>query len=278
MESFLETLRLELERQLNFLHLEISEPVQYSEEAILVLIPLLEKLKTWGIKYKFGTKSEEIAFFRNVKPQFTYKLIYYNAIFNIESNKPFPQKLVHKYYRSELAKLKLFFIENAEFYKYYRRGSQYLDNKYFVRGQYDLRLTLDSFYFQADNRFSTSHDYKVAEILAYEELQFYLETQIDKICDKRHLTIKPEKSLKWTGSKVAIIELLYALHTERVFNNGAADLKDVVSFFSKSFDIDLTQFHRTFFEISSRKSDRTKFLNNLSENLTRRMDRADQVK
>jgi len=37
--------------------------------------------------------------------------------------------------------------------------------------------------------------------------------------------------LNWTGSKVALIELLYALHSEGVFNNGAADLKDLVEYF-----------------------------------------------
>ena len=39
----------------------------------------------------------------------------------------------------------------------------------------------------------------------------------------------------WTGSKVALIELLYALHSEKVFNNGTSDLKDIAEYFEKIF-------------------------------------------
>ena len=42
---------------------------------------------------------------------------------------------------------------------------------------------------------------------------------------------KPNVKLTWTGSKVALIELIYALHTEGVFNNGAADLKNIAEYF-----------------------------------------------
>jgi hypothetical protein len=73
-----------------------------------------------------------------------------------------------------------------------------------------------------------------------------------------------------------LIELIYALHTEGVFNNGTSGLKEVTTFFESAFNIDLGQFNRVFLEIRNRKCDRTKFLNTLKNKLIIRMDDADE--
>ena len=279
MKAYTKILLPELERQLQLIHAETPEPIIYSEKAIKVLITILEELKTKFATHNFQSKSEEIDFFKFVKPQFTYRLIYYNEIFTIESNKPYgSEKTLRKFFNNELDKLKDFFDENLDFYKYYRTGSTHLDKKYFMRGKHDIRLTLDSFYFQADHRFTTSHDYKVARIMANDLIQVYLENELGKIRRKNPEQVSSLKGLqKWTGSKVSLIELIYALHSEGVFNNGASELKDLADFFESAFEIDLGQYHRTFLDIRSRKSERTKFLNTLREKLLNRMDDADEV-
>ena len=135
---------------------------------------------------------------------FAGRLIYYNEIYNIETNKPYgSKKTLRKYYNTELLKLKTFFDENQEFYRYYRTNNRCLDKKYFIRGKYDIKLTLDSFYFQADQRFSTSHDYKLAKILANDLIKNYLESEIAKIehnSDQLQPTILPSKKQKWPNS------------------------------------------------------------------------------
>jgi hypothetical protein len=278
MKLFSESLMSEVNIQLKNIHSETEEPILYAEHAIKILIQAFEKLKTEFLKYTFKNKAEEINFFREIKPQLAAKLIYYNEIYNIETGKPFgTKKTIRKHYNTELIKLLAFFKENAEFYKYFKTGNQSLDNKYFIRGKHDLRHTLDSFYFQADQRFSTSHDYKVARILANDKIKTYLENEISKLEKKpNNVRTTNTKTQKWTGSKVALIELIYALHTEGVFNNGTSELKEVTSFFESAFNVDLGQFNRTFLEIRSRKSERTKFLNTLKEKLILRMDDADE--
>lgn len=278
MKKFSESLISELEAQLKLIHSEFDDPIEYSEQAIKVLIAFLEKLKTFFMKHPLESKLEEITFFRDIKPQFASRLIYYNEIYNIATNRPFgTKKVLRKYYAVELKKLKSYFDENTEFYKYYRAGSRYLDNKYFIRGRHDIRLTLDSFYFQADNRFSTSHDYKVARILANDLIKKFLEREMEALDGNKIIASTVSgKKIKWTGSKVALIELIYALHSESVFNKGNADLKETIRHFESMFDIDLGQFNRTFLEIRERKSDRTKFLNSLTNTLILRMDDADE--
>ena len=281
MKNYSQTLLLELNRQLELVHAEHEEPIKYAEQAIKILISTLEQLKTFFIKYEFPGKDDEIDFFKHVKPQFDYKLIYYNEIYNIETNTPYGgEKILRKFYNMELEKLKMYFDENLEFYRYYRTGNTCLDKKYFLRGKHDIRLTLDSFYFQADHRFTTSHDFKVAKIMANDLIQVFLEGEIHKL-EKRAIPISVSdmnaNKQKWTGSKVALVELIYALHAEGVFNNGASDLKDVAEFFESALNVELGQFHRVFLEMRLRKSDRTKFLNSLRETLVRRMDEVDEV-
>lgn len=278
MTDFATQLLENLEAQLNEIGVE-NDLIKAAENSIKATIIILEKLKTHFVRHEFENKVDEITFFKFVKPQFVSKLIYHNEVYNIESNRPFGgSKYLRKYFSSELSKLKCYFNENMEFYKYYRTGSVYLDKKYFVRGRYDIKLTLDSSYFQADNRFTTSHDFKVAKILANDLLQVYLEKELLKLDNKPvPYSISEKQVQKWTGSKVALIELIYALHAEGVFNNGTTDLKETAKFFEETFEIDLGQFHRTFFEIRARKSERTKFLNSLRDTLVRRMDEVDEI-
>jgi len=48
----------------------------------------------------------------------------------------------------------------------------------FVRGNHDIKLWLDTYYLQADQTFCTSHDYKVAKIMANDLIQVYIEDQL----------------------------------------------------------------------------------------------------
>ena len=47
---------------------------------------------------------------------------------------------------------------------------------------------------------------------------------------------KPNVKMTWTGSKVGLTELLFALHYQGAFNNGAADLKEVAEYLEYVFE------------------------------------------
>jgi len=262
------------------INLEEDNILKKSELSFQTALNAINDLRESILRNMFESQSVEIDFFKDIKPRFISKLIYHLSVFNIETNKPNGGiKVKRKYYQNELEKLKRYFDNNLEFYRYYRTHSNYLDHKYFVRGKQDIRLTLDSFFFETDPNFSTSHDFKVSNILANDLLNVYLEDKLNKL-DMRDVNngksqVEPKVKLAWTDSKVALIELMYALHAKGVFNNGAADLKEIAAFFEDLFDADLGQYHRTFLEIRIRKTGRTKFLDSLRDSLTRRMDEAD---
>lgn len=270
-----------LNEQLNFIDLEIDNQIKKCEKAVDIILKSINAVKKIISKNTFKSDSEEVLFFKEIKPQFTSKLIYHNMIYKIEMKRPNGgNRILKKYYHNELLKLKSFFDNELEFYQYYRSGSTYLDYKYFQRGKFDIKLALDNYYFEADTTFSTSHDFKVAQILANDLIQLYLENQLIMIENKdssEKSQRKPNIKLMWTAPKVSLIELLYALHSEGIFNNGAADLKDIAEYFEYIFEIDLGQYRRAFLEIRARKSDKTKFISKLNEALLNRMENSDDI-
>lgn len=269
-----------LTEQLNFIDLEIDDTVLKCEKSVEVTITTIQKVKKEILRVGFKSVSEEIHFFKEIKPQFTSKRIYYNSVYRIETKKPSGStRILKKYYNNELEKLKRYFDDNLDFYKYYRTKSTYLDYKYFVRGSFDVKQSLDNFYYETDLNFSTSHDFKIAKIIANDLLQLYLEDCIKLLDRKSNKLItqrNPNAKLIWTGSKIALTELLYALQTEGVFNNGSADLKIIAEFFEDNFSLELGQYRRNFLEIRARKENRTKFLDTLKTNLLKRMDDTDE--
>ena len=271
----------ELTEQLSFINLEMDDPIAKSEKSVELTLKAIDNLKKQFLKNKSISNENEIDFFKNIKPKFASLYIYHNAIFKIETKMPHGgERITKKYLNKELKKLKRYFDNNLDFYNYHRTGSTYLDYKYFIRGGHDVKLRLDSFYFEADHSFSTSHDFKVAKILAHDLVQVYIETKILKMGKKEHKEksqLEPKGKIIWTGSKVSLTEIIYAFHTKGVFNNGAAELKEIASYFEEIFHIDLGQYRRTFLEIRDRKSDKTKFINALEKELLKRMEETDET-
>ena len=274
-------LLFELTEQLNFISLEIDDPITKSEKSLEITLIVISNLKKQFLKDKKISVDSEIDFFKNIKPKFTSLSIYHNAIFKIETKMPHGgDRITKKYLNKELKKLKRYFDNNLDFYNYHRTGSSFLDFKYFVRGSQDVKLRLDSFFFEVDHSFSTSHDFKVAKILAHDLVQVYIETKLLKMENKDYKEksqLEPKGKIIWTGSKVSLTEIMYAFHTKGVFNNGAAELKEIASYFEEMFHIDLGQYRRTFLEIRDRKSDKTKFINALEEELLKRMEETDET-
>ena len=274
-------LLFELTEQLNFISLEIDNPITKSEKSLEITLIVISNLKKQFLKDKIISVDSEIDFFKNIKPKFTSLSIYHNAIFKIETKMPHGgDRITKKYLNKELKKLKRYFDNNLDFYNYHRTGSSFLDFKYFVRGSQDIKLRLDSFFFEVDHSFSTSHDFKVAKILAHDLVQVYIETKLLKMESKDYKEKsqhEPKGKIIWTGSKVALTEIMYAFHTKGVFNNGAAELKEIASYFEEMFHIDLGQYRRTFLEIRDRKFDKTKFINALEVELLKRMEETDET-
>ena len=267
-----ETISTKLEKEIEELTISSINSLDTCALIINVILWCLDELKKVVLEKGFKDVSEEIHFFKYQKPVIVFKLIYYNAIYKIETKKPYGEKQIKKFLNKELIKLKRFFDNNIDFYNYYRSNNSFLDESLFIRGKHDIRLWLDTFYFEADHSFCTSHDYKVAKIIANDQIQVYFEDQLN--CN--HNKLSDNASLKWSASKTALTELIYALYSHGVFNNGNTDIKLIAKTFENAFNIDLGDFYYTYMELKSRKMNRTKFLDSLCEALIKKMDEQDE--
>ena len=144
----------DLEDKLRMIDLEEDNILKKSEQSFQTALQEINQLRDDLKGDRLPSQIDEICFFKEIKPKFVSKLIYHLSVFNIETNKPNGGiKVKRKYYQNELDKLKRYFDNNLEFYRYYRTHSNYLDHKYFVRGKQDIRLTLDSFFFRDRSKF-----------------------------------------------------------------------------------------------------------------------------
>lgn len=263
------------EKELNTIQVEVDDMLKQSETAIRLCLSTIDKIRESLLKYGCKDEKEEIFFFKHIKPQFVSKLIYFVNVYNIETHRPNGLvKIRKKYFQLELGKIKNYFDDNLDFYRYYRTGSTYLDHKYFVRRKHDIRLNLDAYVYEIDPNFSTTHDFKISTILANDLLQVYLENELTKIDfqpAKKESDLSHKNTLHWTASKVSLIELMYALHQSGTFNHGQADIKAIATHFENTFNIDLGNYYRTYLELKIRQ-DRTKFLDTLRENFIRKIE------
>ena len=83
------------------------------------------------------------------------------------------------------------------------------------------------------------------------------------------------KVLRWTGTKRALVELIYALDACGCLNKGTVDIKEIVAYFEYVFDIDLGDFYHTYMELKAKTKDRTGFLSTLKDRLLLRMREQD---
>ncbi len=88
MNAKINQLLANINEQINFIDLEIDNPIIKCEKAIEVILASIANLKKVVLKSNFKSEQEEIHFFKDIKTQFTSRLIYYNAVYNIKMKKP----------------------------------------------------------------------------------------------------------------------------------------------------------------------------------------------
>ena len=87
------------------------------------------------------------------------------------------------------------------------------------------------------------------------------------------MNIQFNSNLHWTAKKIDLIELIYALHESKVFDNGQADIKEITHVFEKAFQIELEDnIYGNFNAIKKRKTDQTRFLSHLQKLLETKIE------
>ncbi len=122
-----------------------------------------------------------------------------------------------------------------------------------------------------------------------DHLVHYVEIEIECTRFRRIESGKPVKLniykgtlLTWTGSKRALLELIYALFLTMSINNGKISIKELVGFFSHTFNISLPGYHSAVKKMTGRIAEevhvksRAFFLNELILALNHKLECLDE--
>lgn len=230
----------------------------------------------------FPDSKSEIHFFKADKPFVLGYLKYFVKLHAYMMEKPTAdlnkQRLfIHK----RLEKLEDCKKKQLIFWNYYKHQEDSLDHIYFIRGNNDLDIVNDSSRHFSDPEFSTSHDNLVGKFIAYDLLvNFYndellLLKKIESGSTIEEVSPAILNNLSWTASKTDLIEIIYALQASGAIRNGQAEISKMANVCSTLFDMDLGNIYKTYAEIKSRETDKTKFLDKLKTSLETRMSYED---
>jgi len=244
-----------------------------TSDAVRICKKAMAKLKKYVLSYAFQSTADEIRFFKEVKPLFYSKYIYFISVHNYQMQKPAGSENIQQdYIQMHLAELKTFFDHNRAFYAYYRSGMTQMDEIYYTRGGFDVHAELEDF--EEDEQYSTSHDYKLSKLIANEKYQEYLNKELSKmtagVTDLDNLI--PFRRAQWTGGQTDAVELIYALKSSGAVNNGNIDIAELVSIFEFVFQFEVKEYYHKFTDITRRKKDMTVFINKLRDGLLRWID------
>lgn len=215
LESYCIELLEQIEHKLLDLRLDHPKPVQWSQHAIPYLEKCLDKLHKAMMKLPFQKRSEEIYFFKKIKPTITAQLIFMCEVHNKEVFRPGNPAEEKDYLADEVDKINAFFQDHESLYGYYKDGLDTLDIKFFVRNVEDrfsfrdLPIEIDPVFFYGQKEFSTGFDYLFAQFRAYELLRDHLENELEALLMVGDEV--PPEEIKFTGSEADFVQFVELL-------------------------------------------------------------------
>lgn len=267
-----------LEVSLEQLELERLMIYNRAEKGISLCRNSIHLMRERVLKYGFKNDQEECEFFKTVKPVLVGYLIHFINLVYIERHRPIGCcKEKHNFYIEQISSLRAYFIEERELYEYYIRGLAHRDMEFFYRNILTTDWYCNSITAMVDANFSTAKDMILAQIIGNTYTINYLKRKLVRKKKKPVPNIKNANvsGLKWTGSKVDLVELVYALQASGMINYGNAGIKELAKGVEKFFSIEVGDYYRIFLEIRSRKNSQYKLLDRLKSSLQNKIIEAD---
>lgn len=261
----------ELENDLKQIAAVSGHPLNTANLSIRRCRAALVELKQMVLARGFPDKPSEIRFFKEIKPQVCSKLIYYQAVFGMESIRPgLDHESLKKYFQRQQKRILKYMKKNSGNVQYYRCGHRYLDEKYFLRYNEEIPLEVKDSLSLLDGDFFTWHDQTFSNIMANELLIEYIKNEMEKPGHPARDNF-PKPHLSWTGNKIDLYEMIYSIYFAGSVNNGKVTIKNLVQAFEWLFDTELQRgIYKTQDELVKR-ADPVKYLSQLVDTLRRRI-------
>ena len=253
---------------------EVSENLpEQMEFAIGHCKVALDQMRKLVIKEGFPDQASQIRFFKEVKPRVYSKLLYYQAVFDLESTRQkVDKKNLRRYFHQELKKILKFMKKNRIRVQYYRCGHTHLDEKYFTRKNKEIPLELQDCQSLIDEDFFSWRDHTFSMIMANEMLIEYITKEIEKTgIPESNPETRAKSALTWTDSKIDLYEIIYAFYYAGSVNHGKTTISDLAGAFEKIFNIEPKRdiYHSS--KEMIQRADPAKYLSRLAVIIQRKM-------
>jgi len=270
----------ELKMQLDLIEKQNKETTQQANLSINYCRKTLSKMNQIVLKNCFENKEYEIDFFKRIKIVPLSKLVYYSEVLTFEIQYPKASKEEQiRYIEKRIHKINKFYSYNLDFIQYVREDKTHFDSLYYTRVNCNsYNFTNTKLYYRTPE-FSTSHDILLGKLKGYDLLILYLRDKLYNLHDPKPQNSKEfsiKTNLHWTSAKVDLTELIYAIHSSGVVNNGSVKIKDLASTFEQVFNIDLGNYYHSFTEIRARKPKAIKFIERLNDSLINSIQKSDE--
>lgn len=265
----------ELEADLKRITMTSESMLNTAKTAIKRCRIALVELRWIVINQGFPDIPSEIRFFKEIKPVAYSRLLFYQSVFEIESFRTkYDSERIKRYMKVKLDEIQIFMEENASSVQYHNCGFTYLDSLYFVRERDEIPVELRGSQYLMDEQFNTWQDHTFSVLRANDLLVEYLTREITRMDNQEQPNqLQQFGQYSWTGAKVEMVELIYALFFSRVINNGKVTIKELTKLFFQIFNVNLEKdIYRYYSEIQQRKIDQTKFMEHLKSVLQHQID------
>ncbi|MEP1259870.1 RteC domain-containing protein [Algoriphagus sp.] len=258
-----------LKNKLGVLKLDGENKLIQFESAFHLVDRAMDEIKLFMDHYEFMSEEEEIEFFKSRMTYFLRESVYFSELFNMESIKPAGSKNeIRKFYERELLSVQEFLQNNQNLYNYLLMKKDHQDRVFFLRSAQAPVYKPNLFWHTLDTRYCTVYTLYCARIMGTLALAEYIQGQLLVLpLEQEQMGEDKSTPLFWTGKKADLVELVYALKTSSVINNGNVSVAELATTMAEVFGKELQDFYRTFLEIKNRKKNRTVFLDHCKENL-----------
>lgn len=214
-----------------------------------------EDIKT----YQFLSIDEEIAFFKQVKPQIDHVYIYLKLLLEFFNSYNWIAYRNTKIYKQKIEKILEFLQLHKEFHTYLKSGARH-DDEFYFRRMAETNKPRTIYNFNADPMVCCSHGFLMAMIMAYERFEQFCNYHIQQI-KNGNIKYKSTANFQWKAKKVDAIELVYALYYSGAIDTSLCTIYDLAYTFEHLFKIEITEhIYRDFIDIKRRKIEPAKFL------------------
>jgi hypothetical protein len=270
---------LEDELQLKEAQFNVNDVLHSADKLATSLNSGLIRIKEQVINHGFENDKEEIRFFKEIKAKLYSHMLFYEGVSLFEQEKPIGHEQRRLYINGALTAIESYQKRCGGFFRYYRAGDSSHDDEYFLRRNRNVYVVgTEGLSAERDERFATSHDLILAKLKASDLMSDYLGNQLLLIKQAEEFEktgyIQP-LTLRWTGNKSDLVELIYGISASGSVNDGKVKLNILTALFERVFNVELKDTPRTFHEICKRKGDRTSYLSEMIRLLLKRMDELD---